>query len=579
LKKELGFLAKKIKKIKSMKKIVILLFFFFTHPVFAATYNIGPGETYETYATFIEAVSPVAGDIIDGGGHTFLEKWTVALTGESGNYITLQNAIVDCENIRDKAIEISATNYLTLKNIETKNCTSTGISGYYDYFTGDGIDGIVFDNIYSHNNLGGGLGMGNHFNHRKISGVIIRNSRFDYNGGGGLSVTGHVDGVDISNTTADHNGSITALGAFYFGSRTQHATTGWTNDGGGIYHRQIKTDDIDYETVYRCANATDFELLRENIATPASPVAGEWGFVTEPSHTLYIHLGADANPEGKDLVYTPQKCTNITIDGSTTSNQQRPGSSEGHGLMADDWTDNIHITNHKSFGNVSSGYTLNRATNSTIRNSVGYDNVYEGAWFGPYSINNKMQNNTFWNNGNGIWFFGSDSGNIAQNNIIANSSGYGIAAYSDFIPSEYTSSNNLTFNNIAGNLLNITNSSGRTDDPLLNADGTLVNLSPAIDAGMDIGLDFYGSAPDIGAFEYISTSETCTDNIQNQDETGIDCGGVCEACIIPPTTYGLSNFISAITIRWGVGNETSDVNSDGVVNTRDLGVMMSNWGE
>ena len=71
-------------------------------------------------------------------------------------------------------------------------------------------------------------------------------------------------------------------------------------------------------------------------------------------------------------------------------------------------------------------------------------------------------------------------------------------------------------------------------------------------------------------------TETCTDNIQNQDETGIDCGGVCDACEIP-ITYTLTNFISAITNWLQIGNETSDVNSDGVVNTRDLGVVMSNW--
>jgi hypothetical protein len=31
-------------------------------------------------------------------------------------------------------------------------------------------------------------------------------------------------------------------------------------------------------------------------------------------------------------------------------------------------------------------------------------------------------------------------------------------------------------------------------------------------------------------------AETCSDGIQNQDETGIDCGGTCNACPSPPTT-------------------------------------------
>jgi len=33
---------------------------------------------------------------------------------------------------------------------------------------------------------------------------------------------------------------------------------------------------------------------------------------------------------------------------------------------------------------------------------------------------------------------------------------------------------------------------------------------------------------------YAVLGETCSDGIQNQDETGIDCGGVCPACIVTP---------------------------------------------
>lgn len=36
-----------------------------------------------------------------------------------------------------------------------------------------------------------------------------------------------------------------------------------------------------------------------------------------------------------------------------------------------------------------------------------------------------------------------------------------------------------------------------------------------------------------------TTTATCTDGIQNQDETGIDCGGVCTAC--GTCTDGLQN--------------------------------------
>jgi len=43
-------------------------------------------------------------------------------------------------------------------------------------------------------------------------------------------------------------------------------------------------------------------------------------------------------------------------------------------------------------------------------------------------------------------------------------------------------------------------------------------------------------------------------------------------------TYNLSNFTSLVTNWLGIGDNNSDVNNDGVVNTRDLGIMMSNWG-
>lgn len=36
--------------------------------------------------------------------------------------------------------------------------------------------------------------------------------------------------------------------------------------------------------------------------------------------------------------------------------------------------------------------------------------------------------------------------------------------------------------------------------------------------------------PSCGSDDNMSVTETCSDGIQNQDETGIDCGGVCDAC-------------------------------------------------
>ena len=42
-------------------------------------------------------------------------------------------------------------------------------------------------------------------------------------------------------------------------------------------------------------------------------------------------------------------------------------------------------------------------------------------------------------------------------------------------------------------------------------------------------------------------------------------------------TYNLTNVTAAVNDWLQTGDAQSDVNSDGIVNTRDLGIMMSNW--
>ncbi|HHD92288.1 MAG TPA: hypothetical protein ENL06_01520, partial [Candidatus Portnoybacteria bacterium] len=42
-------------------------------------------------------------------------------------------------------------------------------------------------------------------------------------------------------------------------------------------------------------------------------------------------------------------------------------------------------------------------------------------------------------------------------------------------------------------------------------------------------------------------------------------------------TYTIANFISLITHWLGIGDQDSDVNNDGVVNARDLGIIMHYW--
>jgi len=80
----------------------------------------------------------------------------------------------------------------------------------------------------------------------------------------------------------------------------------------------------------------------------------------------------------------------------------------------------------------------------------------------------------------------------------------------------------------------------------------------------------------------LSDGNTCHYYVRCQDESGNqnpDDFEISFSVASPPhTVYGLSNFIQLVA-DWlkSESGLTSDVNGDGVVNTRDLGIMMSNW--
>lgn len=245
------------------------------------------------------------------------------------------------------------------------------------------------------------------------------------------------------------------------------------------------------------------------------------------------------------------------------------------------------------------GITLGGSTNvsgNKIRNNIIYGvhpNDTTGASTGMFicaasasCANNLVTNNLFYHDAANVDFrIGSNyrtvttmetsgvwnglSGNVAENNIVDNPKFSGGTHPLNNVPSGFDAS---WHPNADG--LNISSDSKAKDMGYA--------LSSPFNADIKNASRPQGSAWDIGAYEYSGSAltPTCSDNIQNQNETGIDCGGVCPACsVVPPapTTYNLTNFISLFQNWLGIGNSTSDVNNDGIVNTRDLGIMMSNW--
>ena len=172
----------------------------------------------------------------------------------------------------------------------------------------------------------------------------------------------------------------------------------------------------------------------------------------------------------------------------------------------------------------------------------------------------------------------NDYFNVSRWNI----DGYDGSYYTDF--SVWQSSVNVDLHSLNSNPFFV-NAGG-----IEPADYKLSTTSLCIGAGKDdVNMGAYITGDEIiGYLENEALTVQCDDSIDNDsdgqidypnDSGCVDSSDNNETDSILINTYTLTNFISAITNWLGIGNETSDVNSDGIVNTRDLGVMMSNWGE
>ena len=83
-------------------------------------------------------------------------------------------------------------------------------------------------------------------------------------------------------------------------------TSGWTADGGGVWHKAIAALPTNWQAIVTTLTETvgdaSFTLsLDRNVATPTTPAAGECGY---SGGTFYVHLPSDADPNGHVLEVT-----------------------------------------------------------------------------------------------------------------------------------------------------------------------------------------------------------------------------------------------------------------------------------
>ncbi|MCL5105427.1 MAG: right-handed parallel beta-helix repeat-containing protein, partial [Armatimonadetes bacterium] len=173
----------------------------------------------------------------------------------------------------------------------------------------------------------------------------------------------------------------------------------------------------------------------------------------------------------------------------------------------------------QSAGQDSAGVFVALADNVTVTRNVIYkfNDAGNAAW-GPVgcgletdgSVNLKVFNNTIDNCYLGVFY--RPAGSITtKNNIVSNCTGWGFVNPWSTDASKFSNGYNLIFNNVvdygnfpAGNNGPMGGDVSGQDPLFVNSaagDYSLQNASPALNAGVDVGLPFIGPGPDMGALE------------------------------------------------------------------------------
>ncbi len=116
-----------------MKKLllIILALVLLGGPAWGATYNIGPGQTYETFTLLVATETLAGDDIVNGtlaGSTPFAEDWVVDGSGTSGHPITLQNAIIDSGGTENYGINLGNRDWILIDNLDISDFNARGVN-------------------------------------------------------------------------------------------------------------------------------------------------------------------------------------------------------------------------------------------------------------------------------------------------------------------------------------------------------------------------------------------------------------------------------------------------------------------
>ena len=292
-----------------------------------------------------------------------------------------------------------------------------------------------------------------------------------------------------------------------------------------------------------------------------------------------------------DCIDIKDGLTNVIVRGNICHDNQSGDNVNGIVTMSPALIERNVVYNTPGIGISLGTYWGSGFTGAIVRKNLIFNNTKDGLKISSEAVkpikNTIVDHNTIVGNLNGINIGSNSTGAIQgitiKNNIVANNVNGGIIgwgsldsvlfSYNDFFgqKTNYVSpfKNQTGFNgNISANPLFLDSSKPYgSDNTFWTVDDGLglQSNSPAIKAG--------GSGSDLGAYEYVNG--------------GITAPPVVSPPITPPATSIIGDFnsdgivnsidLSLMITTWNTNNTTYDLNRDGRVNSLDYVVMVRNW--
>ena len=366
---------------------------------------------------------------------------------------------------RDFGIWIKDESYITVEDIELENANDKGLD-ILAY--GVNINDIRIKNIVSSHNYHMGF-RSTGFNGRRINNVIVENSVFNYNGADGIVITENSDNFTIRRNTVHNNCILDTPG---------DTELDWT---GGIRAIGPSVENVIFED----------NVVHSNGKLNGIPVA--------------------TGGRGYGLWFD-------TVGPGGIIRRNRTHDNKEAGIRVESTSDAEVYYNiaYKNYMGIAIARQVHR---NKIYNNVAFHNTYDGIRVKgdccpalPNNVtNNKVMNNIATGNAFqfGVRFGGENDGTAGYGNVYENNC-FGVES-EKFIMwgnMKYLDTYNAWESAYGGNTHSI------ESEPLFTnaagSDFSLQSSSPAIDAGVDVGLthDFYNTAispfkpVDIGAIEY-----------------------------------------------------------------------------